>query len=624
MKLKLQDVWSADFETTTEANLKRDGYVRVWLWSFVRCDLTLKLHGNDMFSFLDTVKRSEAKRVFFYNLRFDGSFIVDWLLRQGYEYGKHFDTVIDGMNIWYSIRIYWSEDHKIYTEFYDGLKKFPGMSLNDVAELYDIPKKTMEGETKLENFAMYRPEDYQPTKEEIEYCVHDSEIQAIAIASEMQNNHVGMTLSSDAFKDVRGKLCRYMDPKHGYPLAWRKLLPVISPEDDAWMRDSYKGGWVYVNPEHEGKELHDVTVLDVNSLYPSVMYNALLPVGHPYRSAVKPPKGTLYIIQVDCIWSLKRGKLPTLQIKGDPLYDPTEYLEHDKGVTELIMTSYDWDLFCEHYDVTMFSVPRYVCFRGRVGILRPYIDYWMDVKKKAAHGSSERFISKRYLNSPYGKAKASRMGMRQDRINKVPELIDGEVHFINTEETTEGVYLPYATFVAAAARCITIRAAQKCYDEKIVVDGEECGRFVYADTDSIHIIGDPPKNLWIDDRELGAWKMEGRFPIAKYLRPKTYIHCNSDYSVYTEKLEHKDGTYEMVPEGLKCAGMPDNIKRSLTFKVKEDDPCPKRLLKTYAWDNFFIGNKFEGKKSQFRVPGGLIIRETTYELKEQTIRTGLL
>jgi len=609
MKLKLQDVWSADFETTTEANLKKDGYVRVWLWSFVRCDLTLKLHGNDMFSFLDTVKRSEAKRVFFYNLRFDGSFIVDWLLRNGYVYGRHFDTIIDGMNIWYSIRIYWSEDHKIYTEFYDGLKKFPGMSLNDVAELYDVPKKTMEGEEKLENFAMYRPEDYQPTKQEIEYCVHDSEIQAIAIASEMKNNHVGMTLSSDAFKDVRGKLCRYMDPKNGYPLAWRKLLPVISPEDDAWMRASYKGGWVYVNPEHEARELHDVTVLDVNSLYPSVMYNALLPVGHPYRSAVKPPKGTLYIIQVDCIWSLKRGKLPTLQIKGDPLYDPTEYLEHDEGVTELIMTSYDWDLFCEHYDITMFSVPRYVCFRGRVGILRPYIDHWMDVKKKAAHGSSERFISKRYLNSPYGK-----MGMRQDRINKIPELTDeGDIHFINTEETSEGVYLPYATFVTAAARCITIRAAQKCYDEKVLIDGEECGRFIYADTDSIHIIGDPPKNLWIDDRELGAWKMEGRFPIAKYLRPKTYIHCNEDYTVYTEELKHKDGTVATVPEGLKCAGMPDNIKMDLINHGG-----------TYAWDNFFVGNKFEGKKTQVRVPGGLIIRETTYELKEQTFRSGLL
>lgn len=546
---------------------------------------------------------------------FDGSFMVDWLLREGYEYGKHWDTVIDGMNVWYSVRLFWNEEHTEYTEFYDGLKKFPGMSLNEVAELYDIRGKTLSGQHKQDVFDMIRGDDYVPTEEEVEYVLQDCRIQAHAISSEMDNNHVGMTLSSDAFKDVRAKLCRLMDPKNAYPTAWRKILPEMTHDEDAWIRASYKGGWVYVNPEHEAEELHDVTVLDVNSLYPSVMYNALLPVGKPYRSA-KPWKGELYIIQVDCMWRLKDGKLPTLQIKGDPLYDSREYLETDEGPTTLIMTSYDWELFCEHYDVTMMSVPTYVCFRGRVGLLRPYIDHWMEVKKNAPSGSAERFIAKRYLNSPYGK-----MGMRMDRINKVPHLVNGEVHFMNVDDQGEGVYIPYATFVTAAARCITIRAAQKCMDEKLS-DGK--GRFVYADTDSIHVIGDPPEGLWLDQKELGAWKNEGRFPVAKYLRPKTYIHCNEDYSVFTTQLKHKDGSVTTVPEGLKCAGMPDRVKMNLIFKVKEDDPCPKRLLKKYAWDNFYIGNKFEGKMIQVRVPGGLLIKESTYELKEQTFRSGLL
>ena len=70
MRLGLTDIWSADFETTTETNYKRDGYVRVWLWSLVRCDLKIKMHGNDMFSFLENVKNAEVKRCFFYNLRF--------------------------------------------------------------------------------------------------------------------------------------------------------------------------------------------------------------------------------------------------------------------------------------------------------------------------------------------------------------------------------------------------------------------------------------------------------------------------------------------------------------------------------------------------------------------------
>ena len=69
----------------------------------------------------------------------------------------------------------------------------------------------------------------------------------------------------------------------------------------------------------------------------------------------------------------------------------------------------------------------------------------------------------------------------------------------------------------------------------------------------------------------------------------------------------------MMPEGIKCAGMPEAIKKRLVRKGG-----------TYAWDNFYIGNKFEGKMSQFRVPGGVIIKETTYELKEEKFRSGLL
>ena len=204
------------------------------------------------------------------------------------------------------------------------------------------------------------------------------------------------------------------------------------------------------------------------------------------------------------------------------------------------------------------------------------------------------------------------MGMRIERINKIPDLdkLTGDVHFLNSEAKGEGVYLPYAAFTTAAARAMIIRDAQRCYDQKLP-DGR--GRFVYADTDSIHIIGDPPEGVWIDDKELGALKNEGRFPVAKYLRPKTYIHCNSDYTVYTEELKHKDGSVTTVPEGLKCAGMPDAIKMSLIEKGG-----------TYAWDNFWIGNTFPGKKVQVRVRGGLLIRETTSQLKEETFRNGLL
>lgn len=85
------------------------------------------------------------------------------------------------MNIWYSVKIYWDETRKWYTEFYDGLKKFPGQSLQDVAEMYGISGKTLSGGRKEEVFTMYRPEGYEPTDEEREYCLQDSRIQAYAI-----------------------------------------------------------------------------------------------------------------------------------------------------------------------------------------------------------------------------------------------------------------------------------------------------------------------------------------------------------------------------------------------------------------------------------------------------------
>ena len=50
---------------------------------------------------------------------------------------------------------------------------------------------------------------------------------------------------------------------------------------DAYIRKSYKGGWCYVVPEKTNKVYHEGFTADVNSLYPSVMYDKELPFGEP-------------------------------------------------------------------------------------------------------------------------------------------------------------------------------------------------------------------------------------------------------------------------------------------------------------------------------------------------------
>lgn len=550
---KIEDTYCADFETTGLTNLKVDGFTRVYLWSLVSLDGKREYYGFNISSFLQKIVDLKAVKIWFHNLRFDGSFIIDYMARHGFTIPDNYDCIIDGLNTWYQITIK-ANDGEI--KLWDSLKKFPGQSVQSIAKMYKI-----EGKKDKPDFNKYIPDNYIATKEEIEYCLQDSRIIAHAMYAEYKQGHKSMTLSSDAFKSVQKTLGGYM--------SWRSKMPVIDKETDAFIRDSYKGGFVYVNPRYQDKELDNITVYDVNSLYPHVMRNCILPWGSPLFKKTKPSSEFMYVTKFKCEFALKDGYLPTVQVKHNPMYIETQYLTNSLEPTVLTMTNIDYDLFMEHYNVDIQENYGYYFMKGRIGLLKEYIDYWMNVKIQATkdHNESLRYISKRYLNSPYGKT-----GMRIERINKKPYLTDdGNIAFEPYEDFNEGIYVPYASFVCAQARNITIRSAQKYYED-----------FVYADTDSLHLLGDNHDALHIDQYELGAWKLEGKFDKGKYLRPKTYIHADRNYNI----------------QEIKCAGMPDNVKEMVN------------------WDSFELGQSFTGKYMQKRVPGGVVLSPATFKIKK--------
>lgn len=553
-KKELESTYTADFETTGLTNYERDGFVRVYLWSLVSLDGERVYTGFNISSFIEKLIELKARKVWFHNLRFDGSFIVDYLCRFGYEYGKHYTCIIDGMNIWYEIKLsHYNGECRIW----DSLKKFPGQSVQSISKLYGI-----EGKKDKPDFTRYLPIDYKPTKEEIEYCIKDSKIMAYAMLQEYKNDHKSLTLSSDAFKSVQQTL--------GGFTRWRSAMPQLDLPEDSFVRESYKGGYVYVNPKYQNKEIENVTVYDVNSLYPHVMKSCELPYGKPHMIPDFPRRRDdyLFVVKLSCKFELKEGYLPTIQIKNNPLFLETEYLRECKEDVILSLTNIDYDLFKEHYEVWDEDVLGVCFFTKRIGLLGDYIDYWTNIKIEATkeHDYAKRYIAKRYLNSPYGKT-----GMRPDRINKMPYMDNGALRFENIDEQVEGIYVPYASFVCAQARNITIRGAQNHYED-----------FVYADTDSLHLLGDDHSGLNVDYVKLGYWKVEGKFEKAKYIRPKTYIHADKDY----------------VIQEIKCSGMPDNLKEQCT------------------WNRFRDGEEFKGKLMQKRVPGGVVLCPTTYKIKK--------
>lgn len=553
-------VFCADFETTSENNLKQDGYVRVWLWSLVNVDTKEEFYGTTIQQFIDKIFEQKANYVYFHNLRFDGYFLIHHLVESGKVYKEDYDCLISDLNIWYEIKLIRG---KQVIKLWDSLKKFPQQSVNDIAKMYKI-----EGKKEKPYFDMYRPELYVPTTEEIEYCLQDSRIIAYAIQDQYSKGFKKMTLASDSFEDVKSRFKGKYD--------FQNNMPELKAETDRFVRESYKGGWTYLNPIYQEKVVKDIRVYDVNSLYPYVMRDTLLPYGYP--TELKPKGNDLSIMKFEADFKLKDGYLPTIQIKNHPeRFKSTEYVVDSKGTVELSMTNIDYKLFEEHYDIFYMSEPEYLTFPSKIGMLKDYIDYWIDVKIQASkeHDNATRFLAKRRLNSPYGKT-----GTKIERVNKVPLYENGEMGFI--EQMTEGkpIYVPYASFVCSQARNITIRSAQK-----------EIEHFVYADTDSLHLIGEETSGLDVDEYKLGAFKLEGQFDYGKYLRPKTYIHG------------HKDGSNMKVDE-IKCAGMPDEIKQICT------------------WDRFRVGEEFTpekdgvGKRMQTRVQGGLIIKEYPFTIKD--------
>jgi hypothetical protein len=561
----------ADFETTTHEKDK----TRIWAYGLTEIGNTEFFRaGRTMEEFFRFCESQTNSIMYFHNLKFDGEFIIHWLLTNGYTYSKEkndrtFNVMISKMNQFYSIEVIFQRRNKNYkkVKFLDSLKKLPFPVAKIAKDFkFDIQKLDID-------YDKPRPVGYFPTREEIQYIRNDVEIVARALHIQYEQGLSKMTIGSDAlnyFKEGLGKK------------VWERHFPVMSLEVDSDKRNglrlSYRGGFTYLNPKYKCVDMGKGIVLDVNSLYPSVMYNCLLPYDYPifFKGKYKPNEiCPLYIQRFVCEFELKKDHIPTIQIKkGNLGFIPTEYVESSKGKpVELVLTSVDMKLFLDHYDITeMYEYIDGWMFRAKQGMFKEYIDHWMHVKENTT--GSIRAIAKLLLNSLYGK-----FASNPDVTGKYPVLNGNVVEYHDKEEEfTNPVYTPLASFVTAYAREITIRSAQKNYD-----------RFIYADTDSLHLIGEELPELEIHPTKLGAWDHESTFERGRFIRAKSYI-------------EQVDGKLHVT-----CAGMPDNVKSLVTWEnfrpLNEEMLLPCR-------DGYYFG-KLMPKK----VEGGVILEPNEFRIK---------
>lgn len=553
-------LYTADFETTTDPTDCR-------VWAYGICEIGNPdnfTYGNDINDFMKWANKQGKATVYFHNLKFDGEFILCWLFENGFKYiddrreleKSTFTTLISDKGQFYSMEICFERKgkEKKSLTIYDSLKILP-FSVEAIAKGFNLPISKLEID-----YNETREKGHILTKKEIDYLRNDVDIVARALNTLFEQGLNKMTQGSNALYDYK----QTVGSKN-----FNKWFPI--PDYDSDIRQSYKGGFTYLNPKFKELDLTEGIVLDVNSLYPSVMYYQPLPYGEGifFKGKYKADKiYNLYVQMFTCQFELKPGHIPTIQLKNNLSFIPTQYLESSDGEdVTLCLTNVDLELFMEHYNVFNIEYHSGWKFKSTIGLFKDYIDKWNKVKMESTLNGNKamRTLAKLMLNALYGK-----FALNPNVQSKIPWYDNGIVKYkLGEKETRDPIYIPVGTFITAWARHKTISSAQKVYD-----------RFVYADTDSLHLIGtEIPDMLEVDPVKLGAWKHESTFKRARFIRQKSYI-------------EEIDGVLNIT-----CAGMPDRCYQFVT------------------WDNFHSGMSYAGKLGMTHVEGGIVLKDIPFSIK---------
>ena len=660
-----------DFETTV---YKGQQNTEVWASASVELfteDVKIFHSIDEQFNYFKSLKCNIV--VYYHNLKFDGAFWLSYLLidlkyKQAYEklsekeldikwlpekymQNNSFKYSISDKGMWYSIVI---KTGGHFIEIRDSLKLLP-FSVKRIGKSFGTKHKKLDME-----YTGFRYAGCDITDKEKEYIANDVLVVKEALEIMFKEGHNRLTIGSCCLEEYKN-ICEHSTKNQ---LTYDEMFPdvynmVIKPEEHKyktageWLRKSYRGGWCYLVKGKENKIFENGTTADVNSLYPSMMSSESgnrYPVGLPHfwRGNIIPDialqDDKYYFVRVKTRFYIKKNMLPFIQIKSSFLYKGTESLEKsdvydsksgeyythykdkDGNVcdtrVEMVLTMTDYTLLKEHYELVDFEILDGCWFYSQIGIFDEYIDKYKKIKLESKDALRE--LAKLFLNNLYGK-----MASSVDSSFKLAYVKDDKsIGFLPVSESSKKPgYIPVGSAITSYARNFTIRAAQKNYY------GTDKRGFIYADTDSIHCDLKPEEinGITVHDKDFCCWKLESCWDKAVFTRQKTYIE-----HVVAENCTPIDEPYN----NIKCAGMPQKCKdlfevsmcgdaningyedkttgakkewtkeeKEFLFNIETSKPIKR------TFNDFKVGLKVPGKLLPKRIRGGILLIETTYEMR---------
>lgn len=650
-----QRVLVCDFETTVyEGQTSTEVWAAACTEMFYPDDTVDIFHSlPEMFEHLVSLDCNLI--CYFHNLKFDGQFWLPFLLKT-LKYTPALDVLIEGetpkwlkdrfmpnnsfkcsissMGQWYSITI---KTNNRIIDIRDSLKLLP-FSVKKIGKSFKTKHKKLDME-----YTGFRYAGCEITEEERKYIANDVLVVREALEFMFNQGHDKLTIGSCCLSEFKRTVQDDKEYKALFPNLYNEPLDANlygSPNMGEYIRKSYRGGWCCLVKGKERKKFYNGTTADVNSLYPSMMSSEsgnYYPVGIPeFRKGdfdwrLYDMNNLYYFIRIKTRFYLKPGKLPFVQIKNSLRFEGNECLEssdyydkktkkyythywfgkdknsiqlHDTRV-EMTLTCVDFKLLKEHYDLVDLEILDHCVFRTQIGLFDEYIARYKELKLISTGAMRE--LAKLFLNNLYGK-----MASSMDSSFKIPYVReDGVIGFNEVQaKDKEPGYIPIGSAITSYARNFTIRAAQMNYH------GLDKPGFIYADTDSIHcdLKPDEIKGITVHDKNFCCWKLESEWDVAWFTRQKTYI----------EHIVKEDKILEKPYYNIKCAGMPDKCKalfeKSLEkYTPKDDDSyTPEELqviLNHYELEDFTIGLKIPGKLIPKRIPGGVVLADTSYKMR---------
>lgn len=636
---KPRTYYVADFETTvlSKKQLEERGLEMqedTEVWSAAWCPVKERPEPedvsvvNNIYEFMDWLEHLENRAVVgFVNLKFDGSYILNELINEGFtpalklddieddvfayddeekvpEYGSEYEMyrqpysykcVISNMGAYYSITIRFENTTVTIVD----ITKVLPMSLREMGKGFDTKYKKLNMEYTGDMHAFGEID----AEKQLPYIINDVLVASEAWFKARAMGLTEMTIAGCALKEFKALITPQL-----FEIYFPDLTAIHLPCGDNaydYIKRSYAGGLCYrsddnedytyvceknllpglketfVSPEANIKYVKNILVVDVNSLYPfSLAANKLnpkdphyYPIGEPEYHTGEPTKKQIknYCIfrRFKCHFDIKPKHVPFIHIRNEKFYHSQDLQKTDRVFGSHTLP--DGSSSLREYTMTQKDFELF-CESYDLTDYEP-IDYIIFERKE---GIFDVYIDKWIANKIRGKKEGNKALVTVSKL--MLNSLYGKLA-TSTCNSTKIVYqedgvLKFKTHISYTKKPVALAAGSYCTsiarNYTIRAANEHYDYTKYIDTDSLHLCGlDPDEvKLPIDSAELGWWDMEvSQGAIAKYVKQKTYIEVARELSFKPVVDNNGDESYNLI---IKAAGLSENGKKIVDKALRLD------------------------------------------------------